>query len=81
MSDKASAVKESTAAKRLSRTVNKMITKMDTALSKLEKKEEAIKETLDKDSPKANKYVKYDKRNCINKAGFFKFNSLVIVMA
>lgn len=55
MSDKASVVKESTAAKRLSRTVNRMITKMDTALTKLERKEEAIKETLDKDGPKATK--------------------------
>lgn len=55
MSDKDSAVKESTAAKRLSRTVNRMINKMDTALTKLEKKEEAIKENLDKGSPKATK--------------------------
>lgn len=45
-------VKESKAAKRLSRTVNKMIMKMDAALSELEKKELSKKETLQKeDSP------------------------------
>lgn len=55
VSDKELEVKESKAAKRLSRTVNKMIAKMDTALSELEKKEVAIKETLDKDDPKISK--------------------------
>lgn len=55
MSDKELEVKESKAAKRLSRTVNKMIAKMDTALSELEKKEVAIKETLDKDDPNTSK--------------------------
>lgn len=43
-------VKESKAAKRLSRTVNKMIAKMDMALSELEKKELAKKESLQKDA-------------------------------
>uniref|UniRef100_A0A1B6M0Q3 Mitochondrial proton/calcium exchanger protein n=1 Tax=Graphocephala atropunctata TaxID=36148 RepID=A0A1B6M0Q3_9HEMI len=41
-------VKESKAAKRLSRTVNRMIFKMDAALSELEKKEMAKKESLQK---------------------------------
>ncbi|KAG8321011.1 hypothetical protein J6590_055844 [Homalodisca vitripennis] len=41
-------VKESKAAKRLSRTVNRMISKMDAALAELEKKEMAKKESLQK---------------------------------
>uniref|UniRef100_A0A1B6CH06 Mitochondrial proton/calcium exchanger protein n=1 Tax=Clastoptera arizonana TaxID=38151 RepID=A0A1B6CH06_9HEMI len=43
---KTDTVKESTAAKRLSRTVTKMITKVDQALLDLEKKEKAKKEDL-----------------------------------
>lgn len=49
-------VKESKAAKRLSRTVNKMIVKMDMALSELEKKEVAKKEVLTKDESQLTRY-------------------------
>lgn len=55
MSDKELEVKESKAAKRLSRTVNKMIDKMDAALIELEKKGVAKKETLTKDDPETTK--------------------------
>ncbi|XP_054258108.1 mitochondrial proton/calcium exchanger protein-like isoform X2 [Macrosteles quadrilineatus] len=48
-SDEGLEVKESKAAKRLSKTVNKMISKMDAALAELEKKEKAKKESLRKE--------------------------------
>lgn len=38
---------------------------MDTALTKLEKKEEAIKENLDKGSPKATKQVELDNKTVL----------------
>lgn len=38
---------------------------MDTALTKLEKKEEAIKENLDKGGPKATKWVELDSRTVL----------------
>lgn len=50
-------VKESKAAKRLSRTVNKMILKMDAALSELEKQELSKKETLQKEDSPTSRYV------------------------
>lgn len=50
-------VKESKAAKRLSRTVNKMIMKMDAALSELEEKELSKKETLQKEDTPTPRYV------------------------
>lgn len=59
-SDRGLEVKESKAAKRLSKTVNRMISKMDAALAELEKKEKAKLKSLQKEVEKEDSAASSD---------------------